>query len=532
MNVCLHPGPGLCRGYLNLLIINLVLAGGSTLAQNWTTTTAPSANWISVASSADGNHLAALIQGGEEVYISTNAGATWTISSPANGGAQGSCIASSADGSVLYFNGNTQIFRSTNSGATWSTQNSPSENWTSVACSADGKMAAATSAIRRSSTAGVFTSVDTGNTWNFSTAPTDDWLAIASSADGNRLVALDILAAAIYTSTDAGNTWAQHSPPPQAFSAAASSADGIQLVATSGNGSTANGPIFISTNGGLNWAPTTAPVTNWTTVACSADGHAIIAAGGGTSFLGHLFLSTDGGASWHQTNALLTHWTSVAVSADGTKFVAAEFGGHIYTLDLSPFTPSPVLDLKGSTSNVVISWLVPSMSFKLQENADLTTSNWIDVPANPMLNLINLHNEVTLPLTATQLYYRLSAGTGTAGSGIQAIAAVLQGPWQTLVVDTLFTPTFNVDGTFTATIQPSAGGIITDSGTWTLTPPVVPSGFSNPQGHLTLTDSLAKVLLSGDVLLTNPDQLIMSSATDQVSTTTFVPQLVISKVTP
>src|SRR5579862_5260456 len=115
MNVCLRSEPRLRRGCLNLLIINLVVASGSAPAQNWTTTTAPVANWISVASSADGNRLAALIQNGETVYISTNAGGNWTVSSPANS-AFGSSIACSADGSILYFNGNTQIFRSTNSG--------------------------------------------------------------------------------------------------------------------------------------------------------------------------------------------------------------------------------------------------------------------------------------------------------------------------------------------------------------------------------------------------------------------------------
>jgi hypothetical protein len=59
-----------------------------------------------------------------------------------------------------------------------------------------------------------------------------------------------------------------------------------------------------------------------------------------------------------------------------------------------------------------------------------------------------------------------------------------------------------------------------------------PSGFTNPQGHLALTNTQATVLLSGDVLLINPDQLLMTSATDTVSTTTFVPQLVLSKMTP
>jgi hypothetical protein len=510
----------------------VAISSRSTFAQSWTTTTAPIANWVSVASSADGNKLAALVQGGEAVYTSTNAGATWTLSSLANGGTQGDSIACSADGSILFVSGNTQVFRSTNSGATWNPGASPSENWTAVACSTDGTQVAGTSAIRRGSTAGIFTSSDEGATWTFSTAPSETWLAIASSADGGKLVGVDASADAIYTSTDAGNTWSQHSPPLQAFSSVASSADGTRLVAASGISALANGPIFVSTNSGLDWTQTTAPITNWVTVASSADGSALIAAGGGESSLGHLFLSTDAGTTWNQTNALLTHWRSAAVSADGTKFVAADYGGHIYSLHLSPFTLSPLLGTRASGGNVVISWLVPTLNFVLQQNSDLTTSNWTDLTAPPVLNTANLHNEVTVPNIGANAYYRLLSGTGSTNGGLQAIANVLLGPWQTLVVDTLFTPTFNADGTFTATIQPPLGAITTDSGTWGLTPPLVPSGFTNPQGHLALTNGVGTVLLSGDVLLINPDQLLMTSATDSVSTTTFVPQLIISKVTP
>jgi hypothetical protein len=205
--------------------------------------------------------------------------------------------------------------------------------------------------------------------------------------------------------------------------------------------------------------------------------------------------------------------------------VAAEFGGHIYTLHLSPFSQSPSLDLKIAAGNVTVSWLVPSVNLVLQENMDLTSSNWTTVTAAPALNTVNLRGEVTVPTTSGPIFYRLTSGAGTPITGTQAIANVLLGPWLTLVVDVLFTPTFNANGTYTATIQPSTGVITTDSGAWTLTPPAVPSGFTNLQGHLTLTDTQGAVLLSGDVLLINPDQLLMSSATDGVSTTTFVSQL-------
>ncbi len=127
----------------------------------------------------------------------------------------------------------------------------------------------------------------------------------------------------------------------------------------------------------------------------------------------------------------------------------------------------------------------------------------------------------------------ITGGTFTAGTDLQAIFNTLTGPWQTLLVNTLLTPTFNADGTFTSTIQPSTGGSVTsDSGTWTLTPPLVLSAVGNPQGHLTLTDIQATVLLEGDVLLLNPDQLYLPSATTSVEPISPLANVVLTKVTP
>lgn len=121
---------------------------------------------------------------------------------------------------------------------------------------------------------------------------------------------------------------------------------------------------------------------------------------------------------------------------------------------------------------------------------------------------------------------------GGAGGGLSSIANVLRGSWESLVVDTVLTVTFNNNGTFTATIQSPYGGISTDSGIWTLSPAVAPSVFSNPQGPLVLIDGQGALLPSGDVLLINKDQLFMSSPTgSSVSSITFVPQLVLSKLT-
>ncbi len=509
-----------------------VLLAGPSAAQTWTTATnAPSANWVSLASSADGNTLAALVQGGEAVYLSTNAGADWKLSSPANGGVVGTGIACSANGKTLYFSGIGQIYSSTNSGASWNPTPSPIASWTGVACSADGTRVAGSSSFRLGSPEGIITSPDAGATWGSTTPPQNAFLAVASSADGTALAGINLTALAIYTSSDGGNSWAQHSPPLLNFTALASSADGTRLAVTSQSNNTV-GPIFISTNSGLNWTPTTAPLSNWVSIASSADGRVLLAAAGGASALGCLFLSTDWGATWNVTNSLHTHWSCVAVSADGTKFAAAENAGHIYTLHLTPPTFSPLLHIRPSGTNAVVSWLVPSMDFTLQQNADLSSSNWVNVAAAPVLNTGNLCNEVTVPSTLGNAYFRLSAAGAGATSGVQAIANVLRGPWEALVVDTIFTPTFNADGTFTATIQSSSGVITTDSGTWTLGPTLVPNGFANPQAHLALTNTVGAVLLAGDALLLNPDQLDFLSATTTLEPISPVVNVVLSKMTP
>jgi hypothetical protein len=52
---------------------------------------------------------------------------------------------------------------------------------------------------------------------------------------------------------------------------------------------------------------------------------------------------------------------------------------------------------------------VPSADFVLQQNSDLTTTNWTDVVIPPALNLTNLQYQLTVPLTGSQQYYRLAA---------------------------------------------------------------------------------------------------------------------------
>jgi hypothetical protein len=136
--------------------------------------------WLSIASSADGSKLAAVVSGGQ-IYTSTDSGANWTARESSRNWLS---IASSADGSKLAAVAPVgQIYTSTNSGANWTARDSI-RNWLSIASSADGsKLAAGTSDGR------IYTSTDSGTNWTARDS-IRDWRSIASSADGSKLAAV------------------------------------------------------------------------------------------------------------------------------------------------------------------------------------------------------------------------------------------------------------------------------------------------------------------------------------------------------
>jgi hypothetical protein len=238
-------------------------------------------------------------------------------------------------------------------------------------------------------------------------------VAVASSDLGG-----NALAGSIFISGDSGANWTQASAPSNGWLSVASSADGTKLVAVNLNYNDfapwgALGSIYISTNSGVTWTPTTAPANGWSSVTSSTDGTRLTAAGSPEG----IYVSTDSGATWMQASAPGEVWSSVASSADGNKVVAVAnsdlnydyYGGPIYTLQhpIPPPTPLPKLNISLSDGNFDISWLVPSTSFVLQQNSDLTTTNWVDVSSTPSLNYTNLNYQVTVSPTNGQGFYRL-----------------------------------------------------------------------------------------------------------------------------
>jgi sugar lactone lactonase YvrE len=299
--------------------------------QPWTAAVGPVASsWLSVASSSDGASLvAAGYPGYPWNYDPWSSDAIW---------AQTKIAATSEMG---------WLYTSSDSGASWSQTSAPSNYWTSVASSANGRVLAAVAVDRRGGLADpnshytygtIYVSTNSGASWQRTATPSVSWEAessVAVSGDGTELVATAYYGGAqVYTSTDFGAVWRQRTGlflPSRVLAAIASSANGKTIVTGEATGSDEGGAIHLSLDAGATWTTTTAPSNVWSSIACSADGTKLVATVGyGYGSRGSIYVSADSGMTWTQTETPSLAWSSVACSQDGTKLVAAAYDGSIY----------------------------------------------------------------------------------------------------------------------------------------------------------------------------------------------------------
>ena len=149
----------------------------------------------------------------------------------------------------------------------------------------------------------------------------------------------------------------------------------------------------------------------------SADGNKLIATSqsrliftnGGweiaTDGKGPIYASTDGGTTWSMTAAPINDWLpgSIACSADGNKVYAPTGSGEVW---MYQSTPSPELNLTATSSNLLVSWIIPAQNMVFQKSTDLLS--WLTITNVPVLNLSNLKNQVTLPFSGAGGFFRLS----------------------------------------------------------------------------------------------------------------------------
>jgi hypothetical protein len=151
---------------------------------------------------------------------------------------------------------------------------------------------------------------------------------------------------------------------------------------------------------GQTWITNHLPAANWTAVAASADGTKSVAVASG----GSIYSSTDSGAIWISNTAPTLAWQAVASAADGNALFAAAWNGSIWVRRTAP---TPQLEITLASDNLKVSWLVPSVVFKLQEAPRLMAGGWTDVTNTVTLNVSNVNNELLLPPPAMNTFYRL-----------------------------------------------------------------------------------------------------------------------------
>ena len=319
--------------------------------QSWIQTSAPLANWSSLAASADGLKLAACA-GSNGVYLSSSSGAIWTKTAlPTNAWRSVAC---SSNGTTLaaVVDGGT-IFVSTNSGADWTPSSAPSNHWSCVALSADGSVMAATVDDGL-----IYTSTNSGSTWTATASPSLAWQCIACSSDGTKVVAGATGQNSLYVSLDSGATWRACAGLPNdtwhiaTWNAVACSANGSRMVAQSRvTGMTDPGQIYLSSDSGASWTLSGAPwYQYWGCLAASSD-LSILLAGGN---FGPIDISTTYGATWSQTLGSGL-WTAAAASADGSEVLVGQTAGEFMFWG----TSLPSLPANPPTRRIILAaWLI------------------------------------------------------------------------------------------------------------------------------------------------------------------------------
>ncbi len=145
-----------------------------------------------------------------------------------------------------------------------------------------------------------------------------------------------------------------------------------------------DGLIYFSDNSGITWRTISAPGKYEFTLSSTPKGSAMMA----VITVGIPYIEKTSGLVHKNVKG----WYSVGVSANGDKLVVSS-------------QSTPVLSITNSDNNVVISWSASFTNFVLQQNINLTTTNWVDV--TNIVNFIDGQNEVTFYSVTGNNFFRL-----------------------------------------------------------------------------------------------------------------------------
>lgn len=274
----------------------------------------PERRWTDCSISADGSTILASYRQGLQdggLVISKDGGMTWEECAPES--LIWYTVASSADGQRLAagVHGG-YLFVSEDGGETW-IQKGPFGSWKRLFASNDGRIWVAIA-----DSGHLARSVDFGQSWSW-TQGLRLWMSVAGSADGKKLILTSSNPRNLFLSEDGGVTLVERFSEELAWLTSASSGDGRILLAS---GSPSR--IWVSTDAGVSWTQR-GESNRWVSMSTSIDGSTLVAASGEAQ----LYFSYDTGATWVPRGPN-RHWKAVSVSGDGARAAACAPGDHIY----------------------------------------------------------------------------------------------------------------------------------------------------------------------------------------------------------
>ena len=136
-----------------------------------------------------------------------------------------------------------------------------------------------------------------------------------------------------------------------------------------------NGPIYSSTNIGVSWNVINTPGKHEFPLDTNSDGSGF-------------YIEVSLKASSIDKNNMAKNWYVVASVKDGNTLVVTE--------------SAPILSIGSANGSAVISWTSQG-TFVLQQNSDLTTTNWTDVSIVPILTN-GLNQVIVSPVIGNQFY--------------------------------------------------------------------------------------------------------------------------------
>lgn len=295
--------------------------------------------WLAVSISIDGKYQTAIEELGD-IYISSNFGQSWTISTNI-GREVSNSVAISTSGQYQTASNGKNIYISSDYGSTWTNVFSYGQADFFVAISLNGQYQTLISAGDA-----MYRSTDYGLTWNkFSDDTHDLYYSVLGFPTGGVTMSYDgkyqtIVSENIYYSSDYGVTWTtttdintndQRDWDDHNWMGVDMSSDGHYQSAVE-----VTGEIYVSVDYGITWDKIDKPIVTdkqWQGISVSASGQyqtAIVK--GGT-----IYVSIDYGQNWEEsedTEVDNRQWQAISVSSSGIYQTAAVYNGSLWTSNL------------------------------------------------------------------------------------------------------------------------------------------------------------------------------------------------------